>query len=49
MNTRFAQIFAHLHRYSNARKVFRFTANNFDVVILVYFVNICIFKAILVI
>ena len=39
-NTRFALIFAWLHSYSNTRKVFRYTANDFGVVILAYLVNI---------
>ena len=48
-NTQFAWIFARLHSYSNTRKAFGYTANNFSVVILAYFVNIYTFKAILVI
>ena len=48
-NTRFAQIFAQLHSYLNARKVFGCTVNDFGVVILAYFINIYMFKAILVI
>ena len=46
-NTRFARIFTQLHSYSNIRKVFRYTANDFGVVVLAYFVHI--FKAILII
>ena len=48
-NTPFVQIFTRLHSYSNTRKVFRYTANDFGVAILAYFVNVYIFKAILVI
>ena len=48
-NTRFARIFARLHSYSNTRKIFRYTANDFGAVILTYLVNIYIFKAVLVI
>ena len=48
-NTRFARIFAWLHSYSNTRKIFEYTASDFGIVILAYFVNIYIFKAILVI
>ena len=48
-NTQFARIFAQLHNYSNVLKVFECTTNDFGVVILVYLVNIYIFKAILVI
>ena len=48
-NTRFARIFTWLHNYSNTLKVFSYTKNDFGVVILVYLVNIYIFKAISVI
>ena len=48
-NTRFAWIFARLHRYSNTWEVFEYTENDFGVVILAYFINIYIFKTILVI
>ena len=48
-NTRFALIFTRLYSYSNTRKVFGYTANGFGIVILAYFINTCIFKAILVI
>ena len=47
--TRFAWIFAWLHNYLNTLKVFGYTINDFDVVILVYLVNIYIYKAISVI
>ena len=46
-NTRFARIFARLYSCLNARKGLRYTAYVFGVVILAYFVNIYIFKAIL--
>ena len=45
----FARIFALLHNYSNAVKVFEYTTNDFGLVILLCLVNIYIFKAILVI
>ena len=48
-NTRFACIFARLHSYSNTRKVFKYTANDYGAVILAYFINIYTFKDILVI
>ena len=48
-NTRFARIFTWLHNYSNARKVFGYTTNNFEAVILAYLVIIYIFIVILVI
>ena len=48
-NTRFARIFARLHSYLNTWEVFEYTENDFGVVILAYFINIYIFKAILVI
>ena len=48
-NTLFARIFARLHNYSNTLKVFGYTTNDFGIVILVYLVNIYIFKAISVI
>ena len=41
--------FARLHNYSNTLKVFGYTKNDFGVIILVYLVNIYIFKAISVI
>ena len=49
INTRFAWIFTGLHNYSNAMKVFGYTTSDFGVVILVYLVNIYIFKAVSVI
>ena len=45
-NTLFARIFAQLHNYSNAIKVFEYTKNDFGAVILVYLVNIYLFKEI---
>ena len=37
-NIQFARIFARLHKYSNAKKVFRYTENDFSAVFLTYFV-----------
>ena len=48
-NTRFTWMFTWLHNYLNTLKVFGYTTNDFGVVILVYLVNIYIFKAISVI
>ena len=38
-NTRFVRIFARLHSYSNTKKVFGYTTNDFGVVILAYLVK----------
>ena len=37
-NIRFARIFARLHKYSNTKKVFRYTENDFSALFLTYFV-----------
>ena len=48
-NIQFTRIFARLHNYSNTMKVFRYTTNDFGIVILVYLLNTYIFEAISVI
>ena len=37
-NIRFAQIFTRLHKYSNTKKVFGYTENDFSALFLAYFV-----------
>ena len=37
-NIRFARMFARLHKYSNTKKVFGYTENDFSALFLTYFV-----------